>query len=194
MKTIVLLCLLALAVLSAADETDVEDLGEITARRGIQLTACQRRTDFMEFRIVFFPQTAFKNPIPLTTTNDLILLSDLARLPSGPTIMAVQSVCRDSAESPVAFYRFEIMRSEPSAPKAKAIGVLVPDLTPSASDALKQIQLRKAAEAATTVPPTPGQTVTNAPPQGRALPDSTPRTYAEHLDDQARFYSRQSRK
>ena len=107
--------------------------------------------------------------------------------------MGVKQICEDGAESPIAFFRFEIMRSNPSTPRVRLINILTPEAAQTASNILQTVRQRKAAEALQNPPPIPGQTATNALP-AQPLPESRSRTYGEHLHEMAQHYRRTIRR
>lgn len=188
MKTI---ALLLTSVCLVAEE--ITELGTVSPRRGIILEKCQRRTDFLEWKLEFLPQTHPTNQVNMVTTNELLTLPLLAQLPSGPVIMGVRQVCTDGTESPISLFRFTIRRGDPSSPRAMGIGILTGVQGQSLTNRLERIRQRRAAEALQNTPPIPGQTVTNAPTV-QPMPESRNRTYGEYLDEMAQHYRRTTRR
>lgn len=207
MKAIVLLlALVVIATLAAADDTDFEDLGVITAKVGIVLEKETSRSDWSHFVIEFQPMTPPTNAVTLTLTNDFVTLSNLVKLPSGRTLMGLKSVFRDGTESKIILYKLDIRRADPPAPKARTIQILdgsAPEIN-SLSNTLRRLrESRPVIE-----PPAPPRSQRGPIPPAeawpapavvparvlRALPGGTNRTYAQHLDSMAEYYSRPGRR
>lgn len=188
MKTVILF--LTLAAATAAEP--ITDLGTVSERRGIILEKCKRRTDFNSFTIDFFPKSWPTNRVSITTTNELLTLADLGRLPSGQIIMAVKQTCDDGAESPLAYFTFEILRSNPSPVRAHGVAILTPEPSQSAAEGLRAIRQNAASEAESNAPPIPG--VIQFEPPRSALPGGTNKTYGEHLDDMSAHFAKTGRR
>lgn len=131
------LLLLCMAVRAA----EIEHLGVISQRRAVVLESCTNRTDFLHFRIAIKSGT---NIYTLIRTNDLLTLVDLERVPDGPIIMGVQSVCQDGHMSPVALFWVTVSRQEPSAPRARVTIIGDTNQSPTFTNALNLLQAERA--------------------------------------------------
>jgi hypothetical protein len=118
-------CSVALLTCALARGDNIEDLGVITPRRSIVLERCATRNDFMHFVIELRQGT---NLLFMVMTTNTVLTVDgvLDVVQDGRAVMGVKSICLDGAESPMAVYRFEVRREGPTAPVARAIGVIAP--------------------------------------------------------------------
>lgn len=123
MKIFLLAVLLLLACAVMADETEPEDLGVVSPRRAIQLDKGTAREDFLYFDIEFKPYTPPTNIVKFSTTNSLILLSNLVRLPSGKILMGVKSVFADGTTSPIELYTFRVWRGRPPGVRASPMAI-----------------------------------------------------------------------
>lgn len=212
MKAIVLLLALAIiAAVSAADETEVEDLGVITAKVGIVLEKDTERADWSHFVLEFLPQTPPTNLVTLTLTNDFLTLAELVRLPSGRVIMGVKSVCNDGTESTLKLYKFDIRRAGPPTPKARTIQILRGEESPEPNTLSNKLQRLR--ESRPIEPPPVPQTQPQRrgergpippasewpkpdvrPARALPLPGGRNETYAQHLDRMAEFYAKPGRR
>lgn len=203
MKTIVLIiCLVALAVAALADDTDVEDLGLFTPRRGITLDKIDAAA-FKEFRVEFIPQNPPTNVVAITTTNELLTVEDVPMLPSGPTIMGVRTIAIDGGESPVQLYRFNLRRAGPPAPRARTTFLPSSEPERSTTNAVRRVIERRKAEAPEPpMPPAmkaalPGP-IPPADKWPKPMPGARNQTYAESQDAAAismeRHYAKPGRR
>lgn len=188
MHIALLLVLLFLAGVSAADETDPDDLGVITATVGVGLEPCKTRKDFDHFLIEFLPQLWPTNKVTLIVTNKLLVLDDLVAVPHGPALMGVRSVCADGTESPIKIYKLDIRRDAPTAPKAHRVFTAT---RIHASPTTEQLLNERRHQHALTnqLPPIPG---TNKPAAlfPGPLPNGKPMTYSQHMDEMREYYAR----
>jgi hypothetical protein len=113
-------------------------------------------------------------------------------LPSGPVVMGVKSSCADGAESPISLFKFDIRRSNPSPVKAKVVAILSgSEIEQTTTNSVNNLMQRQAIETDAGAPPIPGLKPEVLLPV--KLPGGTNKSYAEHLDDMARFFAKERR-
>ena len=172
--------LLSAFLLFATQAQEFEDIGVVTARKGIYLEKPTNRLDFSHFQIDLFAQRWPSNKVSFTKTNDVLLLSDFMAMPPGPCLMGVKIVCSDGEESPIAIYRVDVRRDPPKAPKAHSI-IVAPGPTGMTTEQI--IQHRYA------TPPSPFRQSSGGP-----LPGGEPKTYSDHMIEMHEFVSVHSTK
>lgn len=188
MHIALLLVLLLLVGVSAADETDPDDLGVITATVGVGLEPCKTRKDFDHFLIEFLPQQWPTNKVTLVTTNKLLVLDDLVAVPHGPTLMGVRSVCADGTESPIRVYKLDIRRDPPTTPRAyRVFTATKPHVSPTTEQLLNGRRLQHSLT--NQLPPTPGASKPTSLFPG-PLPKGKAMTYSQHMDEMREYYAR----
>jgi hypothetical protein len=198
-----LIALLVLAVLTAADDLDPEDLGVLTPHKAIELDPGSTRPDFSHFAIDLHPLTTTE-PITLHLTNNFLSLTNLVRVPSGPLIMGVTPFYTDGSHGEVALYRFDLRRGRPPRARAKMIGLLGGPVEIPAMTNVDQVIARKRRVNMAHVPPLPFQSSVAGAEKGPPsfilpLPKGRAETYAQHLDAAAeqsmlQFYQRTGRR
>lgn len=217
MNCFLLAVLLVLAGVSIADETEPEDLGTVDPDHGILLHKDTSRSDWVAFYCEFLPLDTYNtNAIPLTLTNDVVQVKDLAPLPSGRIVVSLQNVFNTGGakdvyggltKGAVHVYRFELRRAEPPAPSATKITILPQRAYTNNTIVQEWIRLTQLHD--TNLPPMPVTTDTQPLPSERqsearrlpitnqariqmtrppALPNANNKTYAQHLDEMADFF------
>ncbi len=171
MKTLILLTLLS------AQASELIDLGTITPRRAIVLERNTDRPDWSHFKAEFLSLAPSSNQVTLILTNDLLTLSNLVGLPSGPAVVGLRSVTSDGTESPTVLFKLDIRRAEPPAPGARAIKL---EGQTNASETLHRAMERHRKSREIAPPAVPGST--NKPEATFELPRSKSETYGQHLD------------
>lgn len=207
---IVLAVLLVIAAIELMADDEIEDLGVITSKIGIQFDKQTTRPGFSHFVLELMPLIPPTNIVMLKVTNDFITLQDLAALPSGRIVLGLATVFEDGSTSAAKLYRFDIRRGPPPAPRATVFQILrVPEVNVATS--LAEILAQR--KPTPPVPPLPApfrvtglpikRTIPPAedwpPPAMRGripppLPQGTNETYGQHLDDMADYYSRPGRR
>lgn len=198
----IIIGLMSLSLLKSLAQSDIENLGAITERRGVILEKPTNRTDFLMFKIELLAQRWPSNHVRLTLTNDLLTLADLMAMPPGPVLMSVQAICADGSESPLALYRIVVHRDGPDRPKARPVAMSAPNSGYSGS-LTNTIRLRRRYQElidTNQIPPIPGQTdETNRPraafqreSKPGPLPGATNMSYSEHMAAMQSFYNRQN--
>jgi hypothetical protein len=190
MHIAILLVLALLATVSAADTTDVEDLGTITENVGIALEPATNRPDVQHFLIEILPQQWPTNKVVITTTNRVLMLEHLTAVPHGTNLMAVRTIASDNSESPIKLFRFDLRRDTPNVPSAHRIWIARHKTTNSLEHYFHS--RRQALTNSLETPPIPGQTNKPAALRGSPLPNGTPKTYSDHIDDMRKFYASHS--
>jgi hypothetical protein len=209
---------ITLAVLAAqiedADPEAVVDLGVVSPKNAITLHRNSTRSDFSHFVLEFLPRAVDTNQASFGVTkfnftNDLVQVSDLRALPSGPILMGLHSVYQDGSHSALSLYKFELWRAAPPTPYARTIQVLEGSV--SEPETIKEALDRRSSRSPVVYPPLPGSqrdsrshwegpippaefwpSRTNQP--SRALPGGKNKTYSEFQDEMADHYNRPGRR
>ena len=195
MSYIILVILCVLAGISAADETDPEDLGIIDAQIGIQLHQDTSSKEWRAFYAEFFPLETYKtNMIPMLFTNTIVKASDLEELPSGKIRLDLYSIYGDGSKSDPVHYRFALKKEKPPAPSASRIFILPqPEFLTNGTTTVDKFRLPRVTT--NDLPPLPPTTlIISIPPP---LPNATNKTYSEHMAEVAnmvKFYYDQAGK
>lgn len=207
----ILIALLAMAVVSAADETEPEDLGVISPEVGILLHRDNSRPDWHAFYAEFYPQESYNtNMVALILTNEVVTVEDLAALPSGRTLLGLQNMFgdhntwrSDGFKGAAKIYIFELRRAEPPAPSATRVHILPQAAYTNNPTIQEWIRLTKIKKGIADAPPLPMSTLAQKnqemesfmkrefPP---ALPNSNKTTYSQHLDQMLETYRKQQGK
>lgn len=170
--------LLLLSVLISVSAGEPIDLGTITPRRAIVLERNTGRPDWSHFKVEFFSLALTSNQVTLILTNELLTISNLVGLPSGPTIVGLRSVTLDGMESPIVLFRLDIRRAEPPSPGARVINIGKTNTGETIHGAIERH--RQSRELAP--PPIPGQT--NRVDVSE-LPNGISKTYSQYQDELA---------
>ncbi len=179
------LTVLFLAILVARADTNdpprrrIEDLGVFTVNTMITLEKCERRKDFVHYKIEILPRNlrGWTNRVTIITTNDFLKMDDLAAVPEGVAIMGVRSLCADSVYSNVSLYRIDVQRDPPDAPKARKIEILHQQREQNIDHVLDTTKPE------TPPPPIPAGMPYVSPVPTRVaqpLPGGSPTSYAQH--------------
>lgn len=164
---------------------EIVDLGVLTPQRAFVLERNSNRPDFSHFEAEFisFPSS---NRMTLRLTNDLLTISEVAALPSGRTVLGLISVWSDG-QSAASFYRFDIRREPPAPPIVRPTA-----LSSTLSEkqgilrAIRQPKIDRTPPLPFTPTNRPQASVDQSPPP---LPNGNSRTYGQHLDRMAEFYT-----
>lgn len=185
----------ALAFVVTISAQEVEDLGVLTPRNGIQLDKATTRGDVKTFIVEFLPQTPPTNAVSRVYTNEhsLVKISDLPELPSGPVVMGVKTIGADGVESEIALYRFDLRRGNPPKPRAYATALLEADAEPVSTNTTAGVVARRREKlAASPPPPIPG--AISAPTPVPELEGASNKTYGDVLDAMAEHYAKRGRR
>lgn len=182
---------IAILLIIQIHSQEITDLGVITDRRGIILSACTNRTDFARFQVELQALRFPSNSVTFSTTNAMLTLDDLVAMPPGLALLGLRSICSDGDESPVSLFRLDVRRDPPKAPKAHVVSLLKQSPAESLSNAVRVIRQRKAL---TDPPPPPGQT--NVPVRSASpLPnDQGSTSYSEAMEEMHRFWVEHQRR
>jgi hypothetical protein len=159
---------------------EIEDLGVFTVHSMIVLEKCERRKDFVLFKIEILPRNlrGWTNRVTITTTNDYLKMDDLAAVPEGTAIMGIRSMCADSTYSPLKLYKIDVQRDPPDAPTARKVEILHMPLEQNIDHVLQSM------DAPTPPPPAPPGITNVSPVPTRTyvppLPNGTNQSYAQY--------------
>lgn len=159
---------------------NIEDLGVFTVHSMIVLEKCERRKDFVHFKIEILPRNmrGWTNRVTIITTNDFLKMDDLAAVPEGVAIMGVRSMCADSVYSNVSLYKIDVQRDPPDAPTARKVGILHMPIEQNIDHVLHSL------EVPTPPPPAPPGMSNSSPVPTRTyvppLPNGTNQSYAQY--------------
>lgn len=123
--TIIAVMLITARCLAQNTTNKVEDLGVVSERIGVFLDK-SADPNFQNFEVDVAPvdKTLTNRVRLILATNDLITVTNLAGLPAGPMLLGLRSIYRDGTASPATTYKFNLLRSSPSAPTARAVQLI----------------------------------------------------------------------
>lgn len=171
---------LLLATLISAAAGELIDLGTITPNKAWVLERNTSRPDFSHFEADLLSLAPTSNRVTLVLTNDLLTITNLAALPSGPTIMSLTSICEDGSESEPVLFKLDIRRAEPPPPSIRVIELIDgSDVTNRLQHAMRNFRKRRLVNE----PSVPGATNIQV---GSPLPNARSRTYGQWQDAQVK--------
>lgn len=107
MRLVILVILVAIAIVCAADETDDEAPKLVTGDIGIEFEMCHPG-DEVTIHVVPIPQNEHRREGWFKTSHALLTLGDLTMLPDGTNKFEVRTICRgQTSEVSVAFYNLQ---------------------------------------------------------------------------------------
>lgn len=159
---------------------DIPHLGVISPSRALVLDARSQRVGFRHFLVEVRPDAAPTNIVTLAVTNEMLTVTNLIQVPSGPGTIGVRSVYWDS-ESEIAIYRYDLRRAAPPRPLVTVTHVGgAPEVEKSLTNEIRRVRERFMMPVPPMIPPRDTPKATAQP--RRPLPAAEKRSYAEHLD------------